>query len=147
MRLHIRQHVEEQLIVDLNVGNLHGDLSIETATHLRKNVIDGSRNNATVLVVLRAARHRECLTSACLTVAHNSAIITVDDRGNSLLRAILEHVLLAGIVHQLIELELPVLCLIVDVAAMLILRNLHLDGLHTHAFSVRIEVAYIVVLV
>ena len=44
------------------------------AADLLEHLSDGSRNDASILVVWSGAIHREGLTSASLPIAHNSAV-------------------------------------------------------------------------
>ena len=77
---HVGQHVEQELVVDFNVGDFDNDLSIETAAHLGKDVVDGAGDHTTVLVILGTSSHREGLAGASLTIAHDSAVVAVDNR-------------------------------------------------------------------
>lgn len=78
---------------------------------------------------MSAARHCECFSGGSLAVTHHRAVDAVDDCGDGLLAAVFKDVFLAGVVHQLVELELPCFCLIVYVTSMLILRDLNCHSL------------------
>jgi hypothetical protein len=69
---------------------------------------------------LSAACHSKSFPSSGLSVAHNGAIDAVDDIGYGFLAAVFKNVFLAGVVHQLVELELPCFRLIVYMAAMFV---------------------------
>mmetsp|Transcript_34163 Transcript_34163/g.42242 ORF Transcript_34163/g.42242 Transcript_34163/m.42242 type:complete len:427 (-) Transcript_34163:33-1313(-) len=107
------EHIKHELIVDLDEGNLDSDLIVETAAHFGENLVDGARNQASVLVVGRGAAHREGLACAGLTVAKDSPVEAIDDFVDGLLRAVLEDLLLRSVMQELIEFECPLLLLIV----------------------------------
>lgn len=126
---HVAEHVEQKFVIDLDIWNFDGDLSIETAAYLGENRIYCSRNETSVFVVLSAACHSESFSSRCLTVAHNCAVNSIDYSRDGLLTAVLKNVFLRGVVHQFVKFELPRFGLIVNMAAVLILRNLNCDSL------------------
>ena len=126
---HRRKHVEEQFVINFEVGHFHGDLGVETAAHFLENVVDGSWNDSTVLVVLGAASHRERLAGASLAVAQDCGVVTVNYAVNCLVACVLEHRFLRGVVKQLVEFKLPVFCLVVDMTAVGVFRDLNLNCL------------------
>jgi hypothetical protein len=130
--LHLLHHLERKLqirSIHEEVWNFYSDLGVETATHLWKNCVDCSRDQTTILVVLSASCHGESFTSSSLTIAHNGTVYAVNYSGNGLLAAIFKNVLLACVMHQLIELELPCFSLIVYMPSMLVFGDLYRNSL------------------
>ena len=119
----LRKHIEHQLIVDLDEGDLHGDLIVEKAADLREDFVDGARDQTTILVVGRAATHSEGLTSASLTVAHNRAVEAVDDFMDGLLRAVFKNFLLRSVMQEFVKFECPLLLLVVNDTPLLVFGN------------------------
>lgn len=99
MGRNVTQKIKEQLVVNFNIWNFDSDLGIETAANFLENIIDSTRNQTSVFVVLSAACHCECLSRGSLSIAHDSAIVAVDDRGDSFLSAVGKDVFLRSVVH------------------------------------------------
>ena len=87
---------------------------VETAANLRENLVDCTGDESSILVVSGRAGHGEGLTSAGLTVAHDCSIEAIHDLVDSLLGAVLEDLLLGGVMEKLVKFECPLLLLIVD---------------------------------
>ena len=113
------------LVVDLEVADLDGEVVVSMASHLLVDLIDGSRDDASVFVVRRRSIHRERLARAGLPVAHHGAVVAVGDLPHSLEGAVVEHILLGRVVHDLVEFELPVLRRVVYETSALVLRNVN----------------------
>ena len=73
-----------------------------------------ARHQATVLENSRATGHRVSLASTRLSVAKDSAIVALDNGLNNLTCANLVGFILARIMKNLLEVELPDVCLIVN---------------------------------
>lgn len=131
VRWNVRQHVEQQLVVDLEERNAHGDLVIVTATHFREDLIDCSRDQTTVLVVNIRSAHRKCLACSGLAVAHDRCVDAVNYRMDSFLCAEFKHVLLGRVVQNFVVFEFPGLGLVVDYATLLIFGHSHRDCLQS----------------
>ena len=93
----VREHVKHELVVELNIADLDSDLVVETATDLRENLVDRTRDQASVLVVGCGATHCEGLTSTGLTVAHDCSIEAIDDLANGRAGTVLKDFLLGGV--------------------------------------------------
>ena len=119
----VTEHVEHQLVVNFDVAHLHSDLVVVTPAHFRENGVDGSRDKTTIFEIGGRAAHSECLARAGLPVTHDGSIIAVDDLFDCLLRAVVKHVLLAGIVQQLVKFKFPLLRLVVDDAPRFVLGH------------------------
>ena len=114
--LRLRQHVEHELVIDLYEGDANFDLIVETAADFAKNFVDCARDQASVLVVGSGTAHSESFSCSRLSVTHDGAVKTVDNLVDRLLRAVLEHFLLRGVVHDFVEFECPLLLLVVHEA-------------------------------
>ena len=86
-----------------------------------------ARHKATVLENCRATSHRVSLASTRLSVAKDRAIVTLNNGLNDLTRANLVGFILARIMKNLLEIELPDVCLIVNYAKCLVLVLLESD--------------------
>lgn len=129
VRWHIWKHIKKEFIINFNVADFDGNLSIETAADFWKDVVNGAWNYSTVFVVLGASSHGKSLSRPSLSVAHNRWVVTVHNRWNGFLSTVLKYIFLRGVVQKFIKLKLPVFCLIVHMPAMRILWNRHLDCL------------------
>ena len=93
------EHIEEELIVNFNVGNLNRDLSVKTAADFRENLANRPRDESTVLEVGGGASHREGLSGAGLTVAHNGTVESIDNSSDRLGCAVVEEAFLGSVMH------------------------------------------------
>ena len=86
-------------------------------SNLGETLMDSPRNDSSVLEIGSCSIHGESFSSSSLPIAHNSAIISINDRFDNLFSAVRVNVFLRGVMHYLVEFELPRLLLIVDEAA------------------------------
>ena len=61
---------------------------VETAANFRENLVDGARNQSSVLIVCCGAAHGKGLTGACLTVAQNGTVVAINDLVDGLASAV-----------------------------------------------------------
>jgi hypothetical protein len=73
------EQVADLFVVDLEVGHSHEVLLLRIALDLRKDVLEGSRHDALVHIVVRHTRNRERLSGAGLTVGKDRAVVALDD--------------------------------------------------------------------
>ena len=115
------QQVTDPLVVDLAVTDPDSDRLVEFSAAHRVHLVDRTGQDTTVLEDGGAASHRVRLASTCLPVAEHSAVVAFDDRADDLVGSLLVHLVLAGVVQNILELELPAISLIVHGA---VLRSL-----------------------
>ena len=119
----ITKQIPHNVIVDLNVADPNSVLLILMSANLLEQLIDGSRNDTTILEVSVGTIHWEGLTSTGLAIAHDGTVVTIGDFGYNILGAILIDIFLGGVMLNFIKFECPNLLLIVDEASMFILRD------------------------
>ena len=113
------------LVVDLKIADLDGEVVVGMPTNLLVHLVDCSWDDASVLVVRRRPVHRERLACSGLPVAHHGAVVAIGHLLDGLEGAVVEDILLGRVVHDLVELELPVLGGVVDETSALVLRNVN----------------------
>ena len=123
----VRQQVSNLLIVDLRVTDPDSDRLIKLVAGKGVDLGYRARHQATVLKYSRATRHRVSLAGTRLSVAEDSAIVALDNGLNDLTRADLVGFILARIMKNLLEVELPDVCLIVNHTKCLVLVLLESD--------------------
>ncbi len=131
----MRNKVEHKLIVNFEIRNSYGVLIVKTASNLLENLWNGTRNETSVFVILHASAHSERLSSTSLPINHNCAIESVNDRSNDITGAVIEKVVLTGVMQNFIEFESPCLLLIVH-HSMLIFRNVYIDVLYVNQLNI-----------
>ena len=124
-----RNQIEHQLIVDFQVRHSHTVIHFKSCFDFLEDLIDGSWNNSSVLVVLRAATHCESLAWASLPIYKDSAVESFYDRLDNVSGAVVKHLILGSIVKNLVESETPLLLLIVYCTTFFLLWNLDCDSL------------------
>lgn len=77
------------------------------------NLLNSSWDNTSLLVVISETKHCECLTSTCLPVAHDSSIVASNYALNDTRSSLVIDIVLSGVMQDGIELEFPVVKLIV----------------------------------
>ena len=127
---HRGDQIKHELIVYLKVRDAHRVLVVEAATNLLEDMRYGSRNQTSVLIVLHASAHSESLSSTSLSINHDSPVEPVDHRIHDVFRALVEHILLTGVMKELIEFKTPAFLLVVNHATCLVLGDAHIDVLH-----------------
>ena len=127
---HRRDQIEHELIVNLKVRHADGVLIVKAATNLLEDMRYGSRDQTSVLIVLHTTAHCKGLSSTCLSIHHDCPVEPVDHRIHDVFRALVEHVLLTGVMKELIEFKTPAFLLVVNHATCLVLRDAHIDVLH-----------------
>ena len=123
----VRQKVADLLVVDLGVTDANRDGLIELVAGESIHLRDGPGHDATVLEYRAAACLRVGLASSSLAVAEHSAIVAFRYGLNDLGGGHLVDFVLARIVQDLFEVELPDVSLIVDDACCLVLVLLQCD--------------------
>ena len=78
------------------------------------NLLDGSWDDTSVLVVIGLTQHSEGFTSAGLTVTHHSSVVPSDGTVHNLGGSLVIDIILGGVMQNGVELEFPVVKLIVD---------------------------------
>ena len=96
---------------------------------LLENLGDCPWNDSPVLVVLSAPTHRERLACSSLAVDHDCAVEALNHTSDDVPGAVFKNLLLRRVVKNPVELETPLLLLVVHVASSLVLRNLNCDVL------------------
>jgi hypothetical protein len=77
------------------------------------NLLNSSRNDSSLLIVVREPQHGKSFSSSSLTIAHHGAVVAIHDTlDNGCGRKVVD-IILSGIVQNVIKLELPVIQLIV----------------------------------
>lgn len=109
----VRKQIVELLIVDLKIADGDNDLLLGVGAYFLEDLVDGSRDDSSILEVGSGSIHRKSLSRSCLAVAHDRAIESVDDGLHDFLRAESENVFLRGVMHYLVEFKLPRFLLIV----------------------------------
>ena len=129
--LHRGDQIEHELIVNLKVRDADGVLVVKEATNLLEYMRYGSRDKTSVLIVLHASAHSESLSRTSLSIHHDRPVEPVDHRIHDVFRALVEHILLTGVMKELIEFKTPAFLLVVDHTTCLILRDAQIDVLHS----------------
>ena len=101
------------LIVDFNVTNSDPDCLIKLLPSFIIDLLDRSRNDSLVRLVVPHAQHGVCFASTCLAVAHDSSIVPPNDTLYEFVSSHIIHVSLGRIVEDLRKLKLPVIKTIV----------------------------------
>jgi hypothetical protein len=70
----ITDQIKHQFIVDFKIAHSHSVFLFKLSSYLLEHLGYSSWNDSSVLIVLGASIHGECLTSSCLTIDHYSAI-------------------------------------------------------------------------
>ena len=73
------KQISDLLVINFGVTDADRDCLIELARGQRVNLADGSGHDAAVLVDSGAACHRVGLTSSCLAVAHDGAVVSFNN--------------------------------------------------------------------
>ena len=84
------------------------------ASNFQKNLIYWSWNDTPVFEIRSRSIHGESLSSPCLSIAHDSTIVSICNILNNVLSAVAENILLRWIVHDFIKFEFPWLLLIIN---------------------------------
>ena len=124
-----RKQIKHELIVDFKVAHSNCIFLLKSSTYFLEDLVDRSGDNTSVLVVLGTPTHRECLSSPCLSVDKDCAVEALNHRFDYVSGAPVENFLLGGVVQNLVELETPLFCLIVNKTASFILWHLHSNSL------------------
>ena len=120
-----REQIKHEFVVDFQIRNLNSKLLIEMVANFLENLSDCSWNDSSVLIVLCAATHSKSLASSSLSIDHNSPIEAWHYTLYNISCTALKDFFLRRIVKNLIELETPLLLLVIDMATWLIFWNLH----------------------
>ena len=124
------KHVKHELVVDLKVWNSNSKFLVKMVSDLLENLGDCSWDDTSVLVILCATAHSESLACSSLTIDHDCSIETLNNTLDNISCAALKNFFLRWVVKNLIELETPLLLLIVDVTASFILWDLYSNILY-----------------
>lgn len=122
---HLRNQVEKELIINLQVRYTNGVLIVKATPDLLKDLSDRSGDESSVLVVLHAAAHSEGLSSPGLSIDKHRCVKAVHRGAHQVLGAVLENILLARVMKDFIVFVAPLLLLIIHEAPMLVLGNTH----------------------
>ena len=98
---------------------------IGVAADFLVNLVDGAGNDAAVFIVRRRSVHCKCFACTGLPVAHYGSIVAVGHLLHCLQRAEVKDVLLRGIMHDLVEFELPILSYVIYETSTFIFRNVN----------------------
>ena len=66
-------------VIDLDITDANGDGLVELAADFVVHLLDGPRNDTSLLVVIGEAQHRKGLSSSSLTVGHDGSIVALDN--------------------------------------------------------------------
>jgi hypothetical protein len=105
MRRDRGEEIKHHLVVDLDVTHTDSNRLIELGCDLMIHLSDSSWHDTSVLVLSAAASHGKGLASTGLSIAHYSAIVSLNDTGNQLLSTSLKYLVLPIIIsyHQSIS--------------------------------------------
>ena len=121
------EQVSNLLVVDLCVTDSDSDGLVELVLSEGIELGDGARDHTTVLKLSVASSHRVGLASACLPVAEHCAIVALNDALNDLGCGHFVSFILASVVQNTLEVELPHVGLVVDHTKSFILVLLERD--------------------
>lgn len=128
----ICQQIPYLLIVNFKIRYFNNEIMLIMASDFLKNLIDWSRNDASVFKIRSSSIHSEGLSSSSLPITHYSAIIPICYILNNFLSTKAEYIFLGWIVHNFIKLEFPWLLLIINESSMGIFRYVHSNMLWLH---------------
>ena len=94
-------------------------------------LLDGARNDTTLLELVLQAEHGERLARTGLTIAHDGAVVAGDHVRNNLSGRQVIDIILSGVLQDLFKFKLPVIQLVVD-DSFVYLVNLDFEFLHRH---------------
>ena len=129
MSRNFRNQIKHQLIVYFQIRHSHTVIHFKSCFYFLEYLIDGSRNDSSVLVILRASTHSKSLARTSLSIHKDSAIKSLYYRFDNVSGAIIKYFILGSIVMNLIESETPLFLLIVDCTTFFLLWNLYCDSL------------------
>jgi len=109
----LAKQVSYLLIIDLRVTDANSHSLIKFRTDCVEYLLNCPGHEASVLKGVSTA-HGVCFTRTSLTIAHDSAVETFDNRLNNLCASCLISLILWSIVQDLFKLELPCISLIID---------------------------------
>mmetsp|Transcript_4310 Transcript_4310/g.4073 ORF Transcript_4310/g.4073 Transcript_4310/m.4073 type:complete len:227 (+) Transcript_4310:1246-1926(+) len=92
---HRGEQVKYHFIVDLCITHPDSDSMSKHLTSLLVDLIDGSRNDPSVLEVSTASSHGEGLPRPCLSIAHDRPIESFHRRGNKLTGTLFKNFILS----------------------------------------------------
>ena len=87
---------------------------IKFLRNLVVDLLNSSRNDSSLLVIISQTKHCKCFTSSCLTVSHNGAIVTSDDIWDNLSSCQIIDIILSGVLKNFVESESPIIKLIIN---------------------------------
>ena len=119
--------VPDPLIVNLRIANSNCNRLIKLVASKGVDLSDGSGQDAAVFELGLAAGHRVSLACAGLTIAEDCSIVTFDDTLDDFGGALLIDFVLACIVQDFFELELPLVGLVVHEASFCVFVVPHHD--------------------
>ena len=76
--LHLEASLDS-LIINFGVTDPDGDCLVKFSTRKGVHLINSTRQDTSVFEDSCTASHRVCLACACLTIAENSAVVTIND--------------------------------------------------------------------
>lgn len=85
-------------IIDLNVTDSDCDSLIKLKTGFMIQLLNRSWHHSSLLVVISQTQHGVGLSTACLTIAHHSTIITLDHTLYDLRGGAIKDIVLSGVV-------------------------------------------------
>ena len=101
-------------VINFCVTDSNGDSLIKFTADLMIYLLNSSWNNTSLLVIICKSQHGESLTCTCLTIAHDSTVISSYDALNDTRGSPVINIILSGVMHNGIEFKLPVIKLIID---------------------------------
>ena len=121
----VNQQIPNLFIVNLKVAHFNYKIMFVVTSNFLENLIDGSRDDASIFKVWSGSIHCECLSGSSLAVANDSPVVSVGDSLDDVLGAEAEDVLLGGVVHYFIKFEFPGFLLVVYEPATRVFRNVN----------------------
>lgn len=98
---------------------------VQSLANFLVDLIDCTRNDAAIFVVWSRSIHGKSFTCTRLPITHDSSIVAVGNLLNCFEGTVIKYILLRGIVHDLVEFELPVFGNVVYETSALVFWNVH----------------------
>ena len=87
---------------------------VKLAADLMVDLLNSPGDDSSVLVIVGLTQHCKGLSSTSLTVAHNSSIVPCNSAIDNVRGSLVINIILSGVMQDGVELEFPVVKLIVD---------------------------------
>ena len=108
------QQIDQLLVVEFQIGNRYFYLMLISWVNFLVERRKDPGNDSPVFVVVLSPSHRKCLTCSSLTITEDSPWIPLQRRGEDFFRGKVVDNFLWGIVENFLELEAPLVLLMID---------------------------------